>query len=63
MSSCTAGVENPSSMITLCDGAALAHLGNPDMRVPISYALHYSPTASTSRSARWTSPRSGSLTF
>jgi 1-deoxy-D-xylulose-5-phosphate reductoisomerase len=29
------------SMITLCDGAALAHLGHPDMRVPISYALHY----------------------
>jgi 1-deoxy-D-xylulose-5-phosphate reductoisomerase len=29
------------SMITLCDGAALAHLGNPDMGVPISYALHY----------------------
>jgi 1-deoxy-D-xylulose-5-phosphate reductoisomerase len=29
------------SMIQLCDGAALAHLGYPDMRVPISYALHY----------------------
>jgi 1-deoxy-D-xylulose-5-phosphate reductoisomerase len=29
------------SYIALCDGAALAHLGNPDMRVPISYALHY----------------------
>ena len=29
------------SMITLCDGAALAHLGHPDMAVPISYALHY----------------------
>ena len=29
------------SMITLIDGAALAHLGHPDMRVPISYALHY----------------------
>jgi len=29
------------SMITLCDGATLAHLGNPDMRVPISYALHH----------------------
>ena len=29
------------SMITLCDGAALAHLGHPDMGVPISYALHY----------------------
>ncbi|HYF24648.1 MAG TPA: 1-deoxy-D-xylulose-5-phosphate reductoisomerase, partial [Baekduia sp.] len=25
----------------LCDGAALAHLGHPDMRVPIAYALHH----------------------
>ncbi|MEA2319243.1 MAG: 1-deoxy-D-xylulose-5-phosphate reductoisomerase [Solirubrobacteraceae bacterium] len=29
------------SYILLCDGAALAHLGYPDMRVPISYALHH----------------------
>ncbi len=29
------------SMITLIDGAALAHLGHPDMGVPISYALHH----------------------
>jgi 1-deoxy-D-xylulose-5-phosphate reductoisomerase len=29
------------ALITLCDGASLAHLGYPDMRVPISYALHY----------------------
>jgi 1-deoxy-D-xylulose-5-phosphate reductoisomerase len=29
------------SYVLLNDGAALAHLGNPDMRVPISYALHY----------------------
>jgi 1-deoxy-D-xylulose-5-phosphate reductoisomerase len=29
------------SYILLCDGAALAHLGHPDMRVPISYALNY----------------------
>ena len=29
------------SLIQLCDGASLAHLGYPDMRVPISYALHY----------------------
>src|SRR6476659_6350435 len=29
------------SYVLLCDGAALAHLGNPDMRVPISYALHH----------------------
>src|SRR5829696_1998156 len=29
------------SLIQLCDGAALAHLGHPDMRVPIAYALHH----------------------
>jgi 1-deoxy-D-xylulose-5-phosphate reductoisomerase len=29
------------SLVALCDGATLAHLGYPDMRVPISYGLHY----------------------
>jgi 1-deoxy-D-xylulose-5-phosphate reductoisomerase len=29
------------SLVDLIDGATLAHLGYPDMRVPISYALHY----------------------
>ena len=29
------------SYITLVDGGALAHLGNPDMRAPIAYALHH----------------------
>jgi 1-deoxy-D-xylulose-5-phosphate reductoisomerase len=29
------------ALIQLCDGATLAHLGYPDMRVPISYALHH----------------------
>jgi 1-deoxy-D-xylulose-5-phosphate reductoisomerase len=29
------------SVIHLNDGASLAHLGYPDMRVPISYALHH----------------------
>ncbi len=29
------------ALIHLNDGASLAHLGYPDMRVPISYALHY----------------------
>jgi 1-deoxy-D-xylulose-5-phosphate reductoisomerase len=29
------------SLIELNDGAQLAHLGLPDMRVPISFALHY----------------------
>ena len=29
------------SLIQLIDGSSLAHLGYPDMRVPISYALHF----------------------
>ena len=29
------------AMVTLNDGASLAHLGHPDMRVPIAYALHH----------------------
>jgi 1-deoxy-D-xylulose-5-phosphate reductoisomerase len=29
------------ALVSLCDGASLAHLGYPDMRVPISYALHH----------------------
>ncbi|MFN8176073.1 MAG: 1-deoxy-D-xylulose-5-phosphate reductoisomerase [Solirubrobacteraceae bacterium] len=29
------------AMVRLCDGASLAHLGHPDMRVPIAYALHH----------------------
>ena len=28
-------------MVALCDGATLAHMGDPDMRVPIAYALHH----------------------
>jgi 1-deoxy-D-xylulose-5-phosphate reductoisomerase len=29
------------ALVQLNDGASLAHMGYPDMRVPISYALHY----------------------
>ena len=29
------------ALIDLNDGASLAHMGNPDMRVPVSYALHH----------------------
>jgi 1-deoxy-D-xylulose-5-phosphate reductoisomerase len=29
------------ALVHLIDGASLAHLGYPDMRVPISYALHH----------------------
>jgi 1-deoxy-D-xylulose-5-phosphate reductoisomerase len=29
------------ALVELCDGAQLAHLGHPDMGMPISYALHF----------------------
>ncbi len=35
------------SLVQLNDGAALAHMGLPDMRVPISYALHFPERADT----------------
>jgi 1-deoxy-D-xylulose-5-phosphate reductoisomerase len=35
------------SLVRFRDGAALAHLGYPDMRVPISYALTYPARAAT----------------
>jgi 1-deoxy-D-xylulose-5-phosphate reductoisomerase len=44
-------VVHPTSVVhavvRLRDGAALAHLGLPDMRVPISYALTYPERAAT----------------
>jgi len=44
-------VVHPTSvvhaLVRLRDGALLAHLGRPDMRVPISYALTYPTRAST----------------
>ena len=36
------------ALVQLNDGAALAHLGHPDMRVPISYALHFPERADVS---------------
>jgi len=44
-------VIHPSSivhgLVRFCDGAALAHLGHPDMRVPISYALNHPDRVAT----------------
>ena len=34
-------------LIRFADGATIAHLGYPDMRVPISYALTYPDRAAT----------------
>ena len=39
------------ALVRFRDGAALAHLGYPDMRVPISFALTYPDRATTSVSA------------
>jgi 1-deoxy-D-xylulose-5-phosphate reductoisomerase len=44
-------VIHPTSVVhglaRFCDGASLAHLGHPDMRVPISFALTYPHRAPT----------------
>jgi len=50
------------SLVDLNDGASLAHLGYPDMRVPISYALHY-PERADVEAPRLELPEVGELTF
>jgi 1-deoxy-D-xylulose-5-phosphate reductoisomerase len=50
------------SLIDLNDGASLAHLGYPDMRVPISYALTFPERADTEVPAL-DLPAIGELTF
>ncbi|HET9592449.1 MAG TPA: 1-deoxy-D-xylulose-5-phosphate reductoisomerase [Solirubrobacterales bacterium] len=50
------------SLIHLVDGSSLAHLGYPDMRVPISYALHY-PERADVDVPRLDLAAAGSLTF
>ena len=49
-------------LVTLCDGAVLAHLGCPDMRVPIAYALHH-PERAALEVERLDLAAVGSLTF
>lgn len=50
------------ALVNLNDGASLAHLGHPDMRVPISYALHY-PERADVPVERLDLAALGSLTF
>jgi 1-deoxy-D-xylulose-5-phosphate reductoisomerase len=50
------------SLIELNDGAQLAHLGLPDMRVPISYALHF-PERADVTVPRLDLAEAGELTF
>src|SRR5581483_1021495 len=49
-------------MVTLCDGAVLAHLGCPDMRMPIAHALHH-PERADLDVPRLDLAAVGSLTF
>jgi 1-deoxy-D-xylulose-5-phosphate reductoisomerase len=51
------------ALVTLCDGAALAHLGHPDMRVPISYALHHPERVDVPAMRPLDLAELGSLTF
>ncbi len=50
------------SLVHLNDGASLAHLGYPDMGIPISYALHF-PERSDTRSPALDLAAVGELTF
>jgi 1-deoxy-D-xylulose-5-phosphate reductoisomerase len=50
-------------MVTLCDGAVLAHLGCPDMRVPIAYALTHPDRSALPSVARLDLAAVASLTF
>jgi 1-deoxy-D-xylulose-5-phosphate reductoisomerase len=50
------------ALVALCDGATLAHLGHPDMQVPIAYALHW-PERVDVPVARLDLARVGALTF
>ena len=48
-------VDRPRA-VRFRDGAVLVHLGYPDMRVPISYALTHPERAATPVPSPWTSP-------
>ncbi|HET8813553.1 MAG TPA: 1-deoxy-D-xylulose-5-phosphate reductoisomerase [Solirubrobacterales bacterium] len=50
------------SLVHLNDGSSLAHLGYPDMRVPISYALHH-PERADVEVPQLDLAAAGSLTF
>jgi 1-deoxy-D-xylulose-5-phosphate reductoisomerase len=49
-------------LVTYCDGSVLAHLGSPDMRTPIAYALGW-PGRTTAPTKRLDLAEIGRLTF
>ncbi|MGM9551836.1 MAG: 1-deoxy-D-xylulose-5-phosphate reductoisomerase [Clostridia bacterium] len=50
------------SLVEFCDGSVIGQLGVPDMKLPISYALHY-PDRSIKVSERLDLVKIGTLTF
>ena len=50
------------SLVEFCDGSVIGQFGVPDMKLPISYALHY-PERSIKVSERLDLARIGTLTF
>ena len=60
-SSCTRS-RSSTGWSSLVDGASLAHMGHPDMRIPISYALHH-PDPSDAGLAPLRLEEVGELTF
>lgn len=50
------------SLVEFCDGSVIGQLGVPDMKLPISYALHY-PERSNPVSERLDLAKIGTLTF
>jgi 1-deoxy-D-xylulose-5-phosphate reductoisomerase len=50
------------ALVDLNDGASLAHMGHPDMRVPISFALHH-PDRADVPVERLDLARAGTLSF
>ncbi|MBQ8003031.1 MAG: 1-deoxy-D-xylulose-5-phosphate reductoisomerase [Clostridia bacterium] len=50
------------SLVEFCDGSVIGQFGVPDMKLPISYALHY-PQRSIKVSERLDLARIGTLTF
>jgi 1-deoxy-D-xylulose-5-phosphate reductoisomerase len=65
-SECIDIVVHPQSiihgMVTYCDGSVLAHLGSPDMRTPIAYALGW-PGRAAAPCKRLDLAEIGQLTF
>ena len=51
------------SMVEFEDGAVIAQLGTPDMKLPIQYALYYPERPLPGRATGWISAKLAQITF